>query len=692
MAYLAIQDFKYGMDRRRRRLSGVPGTLWKAENCVITRGGDVERARKFVSTFTLPSGTHGMWHLREQPYFFGSADLAASMPVGTQYQRLQSPASATMTKVLDAKTFNGALYVIAEYDDGNVHHFYDGTRVSDWDTVADSNADFETLADYMALKIDADDDVQALAYGTTIEITAEVAGTDFTISKSTVDNGGTNDQDITLTTVQANVAEVAEVQATGTVTITGGTRDPGINKIDDITVDGTSLFANPVNWILSNDDTAAAVVTEINNNTGVHGYTAAAVAAVVTITAAVGTGATENGYVVAEDIPGTSDVTVSTANMASGVTYVAPVAKVVTAAFSGTFEATDQFTITINGTDYVATPRGAATGTALYITLGRVYSPSGSVVRYCVIDDPTDWTTTTTSADAGFFSVATAAGDSERIVALTDYNTQTAIFTTQSIFIYTLSADDTENALSTVIRNTGTRSPQSVVPFGNRDVFYLNQSGVRSLQARDSSGAAQVDDVGTVFDTFVQDWLASAGDQAVQDAVGALEPRADQLFVAVANRIFVFSRYPTVKIAAWSYISPGFTVSAMLRANRRLYVRGGDTVYVYGGAGGDTWPDAAELTVTIETPFMSAQGEADIKRIAGYDQGAENAWTVTLLPNPDDDTEEESIGVVSGTTYHKPHIHAQGRSSHFALKLTCAKAGRASLDSVAIHFEREEQR
>lgn len=691
MAYLAIQDFKYGMDRRRRRLSGVPGTLWKGENCVITRGGDVERARKFVSTFSLPAGTFGMAHLREQPYFFGSADLAASMPVGTQYQRLQSPASAAMTKVLDVKTFDGALYVIAEYDDGNVHHFYDGSRVTGWDTVADSNADFETLADYLALKIDADDAVRASAYGTTIEITAEVAGTDFTIAKSTVDNGGTNDQDITLTTVQANVAEVAEVQATGTVTVTGGTRSAGINKIDDITVDGTSLFANPVNWILSNADTAAAVVTEINNNTGTHGYTAAAVGAVVTITAAVGTGATENGNVVAADIPGTSDVTVSTANMASGVTYVAPVAKVVTAAISGTFESTDQFTITINGTDYVATPRGAATGTSLYITLGRVYSPSGSVVRYCVIDDPTDWTTTTTSSDAGFFSVATAAGDSERVVALADYNTQTAIFTTQSIFIYTLSANDTENSLSSVIRNTGTRSPRSVVAFGNRDVFYLNESGVRSLRARDSSGAAQVDDVGTVVDQFVQEWLTSAGDQVARDAVATLEPRADQLFVAAGTRVFVFSRYPTAKIAAWTYLSPGFTVSDMMRANRSLYVRGGDTVYIYGGRDGDTWPAANELPVTVETPYMSAEGEADIKKITGYDQGAENSWTVKLLPNPEDDTEEISVGVVHGTTYAKPDIHVPARTSHFALKLTCAKAGRASLDSLAIHFEKVRQ-
>ena len=58
MAYLSISDFKYGMDRRRERVAGTPGSLWTLENAHITRGGDMERCRKVVpaSAFRIPEG------------------------------------------------------------------------------------------------------------------------------------------------------------------------------------------------------------------------------------------------------------------------------------------------------------------------------------------------------------------------------------------------------------------------------------------------------------------------------------------------------------------------------------------------------------------------------------------------------------------------------------------------------------
>src|SRR5690606_24112080 len=117
----------------------------------------------------------------------------------------------------------------------------------------------------------------------------------------------------TVTNVQANVAEVQEVRATGTVQITGGTSSPGVNQIDSVTVDGAELLSNPVDWVSSDDATANALAVEINNNAHVHGYQASASGATVTLTAPVGEGSSVNGYVVAAVTGG--DVTATTANM-----------------------------------------------------------------------------------------------------------------------------------------------------------------------------------------------------------------------------------------------------------------------------------------------------------------------------------------------------------------------------------------
>src|SRR3546814_12010142 len=69
--YLLIEDFKLGLDRRRSRETGVPGSLWTLVNAHITRGGEIERMKKPVPAYTLPSGTFGM--APDRLTVFGSA-------------------------------------------------------------------------------------------------------------------------------------------------------------------------------------------------------------------------------------------------------------------------------------------------------------------------------------------------------------------------------------------------------------------------------------------------------------------------------------------------------------------------------------------------------------------------------------------------------------------------------------------
>src|SRR5690606_14267981 len=173
-------------------------------------------------------------------------------------------------------------------------------------------------------------------------------------------------------TVQANVVEVPEVRAEGTVEITGGSASPGVNRVISVEVDGVELLSQPVDWVQSNEATANALSVEINNNAHVHGYRADASGAEVTITAPVGAGATANGYVVAVTTAG--DVTATTSNLSGGVTYVAPQAKVVTVTISASnladsFDAS--WTITLNGVDYKTTGMASATGRVAFVHKSR---------------------------------------------------------------------------------------------------------------------------------------------------------------------------------------------------------------------------------------------------------------------------------------------------------------------------------
>src|SRR5260370_42363689 len=112
MGSIFLTDHKYGMDRRRERVAGVPGTLWNAKNVQISRGGEIERPKRFTPTYTLPAGqTFGLAALRGQIYTFGSlAPGSVTMPHGVEYPQCAAPTGAAMTSVLDVKTPNGPLY------------------------------------------------------------------------------------------------------------------------------------------------------------------------------------------------------------------------------------------------------------------------------------------------------------------------------------------------------------------------------------------------------------------------------------------------------------------------------------------------------------------------------------------------------------------------------------------------------
>ena len=117
-----------------------------------------------------------------------------------------------------------------------------------------------------------------------------------------------------LCTISAASASVtAEVLATGTVTLTGGTS----GSVGPITVNGVDVLGGvTVAFDSTLTQTAADIATQINRAKTAPEYTATSAGAVVTISALPGTGASVNGYVVSAT---TSTITATTANPSGGV-------------------------------------------------------------------------------------------------------------------------------------------------------------------------------------------------------------------------------------------------------------------------------------------------------------------------------------------------------------------------------------
>ena len=707
MSYLVIDDFKLGMDRRRSRVAGTLGALWLGINGHITRGGDFERRKKFVRSVALPASTIGLAVVDNHLHTFGSGPTPTGMPPNVQYERLQHPGTAQLEAILDWTAFDGELYAVAEFSNGDVYHYYNASRVTAWDTISAAVAtSLAYPARRLAEKIDRNPYFSATASGAVITITASRAGTAFTVSASTVNNLGTNDQAIALATIQANIEEGAEIAASTTVTITGGTSNPGTNRVASFTINGVDILDGAtVDWQSSNAATAAALADAINAATSTPEYTASAVGPVVTISAANGTGSAPNGYPVVVGTGG--DVTVSVSgNLAGGTDSATATAQVVTATLSGTLDLDDEWEIELTtDVDGVSTPyqfrtttRAGGMGVTCLTFQQKVYSATASLLYYSTVQDPTSWSGT----GSGFNNMADQNEGSEPLTAVQEYQGKLAIFSQNHIRVWTIDVDPDNNKLDQTVPNTGTPAPQSVVPYGNIDVFYLSRSGVRSLRARDSSNAPAVNDIGVAIDEFVQDYLDSyLNEQEVYDARAIIEPRDGRYWLALGRRIYVLSFFQGTKINAWTYYDlddeipnngndPQATINDMVVLGRKVYLRAGDDILLYGGENGETYPDAGEAVTELHTPFLAAKSPATIKSLYGFDIGCEGEWAVDLLPNPARESVTIRAGVFNKPTFSQGAIVVQCPAAMFAVKAVCAKAGYARIANMAVHYRNAE--
>ena len=682
MPYLVIEDFRAGQDSRKSKASAPTGALRRLTNAHIDRGGAIEKRKAFVSTYALPANTFGMANIGGALYVFGSI-ATPTMPSGVSNQRLQHPSASAMTAVLQVEIFNGLPYVIASFADASIHHFYNGTRVSDW---------------Y---------DGRARGY---FDVTAGSAS--------------------------------AGTAASTTITITGGTSNPGTNKVSSITIGGVEVLGAAVNWVTSHDATATAVAAQIASYTSSPEWTATANGAVVTITKSV-TGAAGNGLAVV--VTNGGDVTNSgAADTAGGVdpnsiegilvdgvevlgarvlwttTNTATAAAIVTQINSHTsspeYTATNienrvfilaaaaagagpngfEVAVSVLGnvtTANVTALEGGTAAAGTYTpgrscrTLGtKMYVVSGSNLHFSKIADPTKYNSD--QVGAGFINMATHAAGSETLIGIEAFLSYAAIFSAEAIQIWTLKADEDENEKAQVIKNAGTSAPRSIVGYKNGDVVFLGSDGIRSLRsAGDVSSTATVFEVGTAIDPQVNDHVSGLSASLVERAVSIVEPVDKRLWVSIGNRVFVFTYFSGAKISAWSEYLPGFTISDLAVVGTRLYARSGDTIYLYGGAANDTY-DASE--VTVELPFVDGKTVATWKRWTAYDADLAGTWDLSIATDTGQEDTYEEIATVTGVTYGELRAAFDSESSHVAPKLVSAKAEYARISSLILHYQQED--
>ncbi len=714
MAYMRISDFRSGIDTRRPAYAAEPGTLQECVNGVISRGGDIERRLPFVPMFQLPKGTHGLYGVGSRLYVFGS-DPTIKAPAGVVYQFLQPAESFECTNVLDVDTFNGLPYVIASFADGSVHHYYDGVRVKDWETLADTDGDLPLLAEYFADQIDSHPEFIANAQGDTITIRAVDPSRVFNVSTETKGHGtatplpsGASVSVVTTSggplnpapaatappqsqmkvkNVQTFVAEVPPIGPVGAFKISGP-YDWGHNLITAIKVNGENILARPIAWQHGMMSTFIGQTPAIDQ-TKYAGWYFQPMSTTVRLHAPDKTGLTYENAVIEVDLdPALTYTKVHDMQGGAGVVPVVPQIETVT--FEGDFDAKDHFKIDIDGEEFVARGSTPAMATSIKTFQSKMYAAAGRKLRFSAIDQPTDWTTE--KDGAGFIQFANQDSHSERLVGLEEYQGKLAVFARHAIQIQEVDPDPKLNRLINTLNNTGSTAARSIVNFGNSDVFYLSDSGIRSIRARSVTDSAYSADVGVAIDRTLIEYLQGLDEQTIHKAVATIEPTHGRYLIAINGKIFCYSFFPGSDIKAWTMWEPGFAVEMFALFDRVLYCRSGDTIYALGGLSGRDLPEeAGEIELKVTLPYLTGGRDATIKRLTGIDMAMKGEWHAKCLIDPNDESVATGEVLLHLITYGYGRVGMEAVTSHIAPALRCDSAGEVSLSNLAIHYEQGEE-
>lgn len=481
----------------------------------------------------------------------------------------------------------------------------------------------------------------------------------------------------------------------------GSLTDGVLNGIRSITVDGIEALGKTIFWNSSNTDTMNAIVNQINTYTSTTEYNATVSESKVVMTGTAGSGKSLNGHQIVITTAGDVVASGITA-FDGGVDAVAANSKKYTITLGGTFTPGKTATITVTPTldpnnpiYFGATRVGISNPKALLTFKTKEHIISGSTLFFSGVNQPTKWGFNGTGA--GFINLSNNSGGNEVLTGLALYQGRLAAFARRTVQIWAIDPDPANNVQGQVLSNTGAIGAKSIISIGEIDIFYLSDSGVRSIRARDASNAAIVNDVGTPVDNLILTDLSALTDDEKTKCPCIIEPIDGRYWLAIGSKIYVYSYFPGSQVAAWSTYEPGFEPEHFTTKDGRVYVRpkrgtdGTDpnieTIYLYGGDSGTEYDDSE---VEVVLPYLDGGKPAHMKTLGGIDMTCEGYWKVYIGMDPLATSARDLIATVNQPTFSLGRIMAAGQGTHVGVRLVNNTSGYARLANLIAHFDLNE--
>lgn len=187
---------------------------------------------------------------------------------------------------------------------------------------------------------------------------------------------------------------------------------------------------------------------------------------------------------------------------------------------------------------------------------------AGTIWYFSAIGQPTVFNDLNAVGN-GFIDQAAYFSTPEVLKALAPYQGKIAVFGRTGIPIWQTSADPAAYRREQTLRVEGTFAGQSVQPLGELEIFYLHDSGIRSIRSRETTLSAFPDDIGSPLDVTIVAALQGATEAEREAACSVVNPESKRYWLYLDGNIYVFSSFPTAKVSAWSVYKPTYQQAAV---------------------------------------------------------------------------------------------------------------------------------
>lgn len=325
----------------------------------------------------------------------------------------------------------------------------------------------------------------------------------------------------------------------------------------------------------------------------------------------------------------------------------------------------------------------------------KLYLVDGRNLRFSAVGDADNFAGT----GSGIIDVAQQDTGSTELVGIEQYYSYLALLARNAIQVWQMDVDPAKNSLVQVLGNIGLVAPNAAAKYGNGDVLFLSDTGIRSIRARDSSNAAVLNDIGSPIDPRIAAKRATLTPEIADTITALVDPLSGHFWLVWGSEIFVLAYYPNSKVSAWSTFLPNIAVDYTINANSRIAFRSGNELFVYGSvdpSGNPFDPNVPIGTsaalydasaVEVELPPIDCGKPTTTKKWQAIDVACEGSWRVYVNPDPGQPNAWTLVATVGGSTYMEGQIPVGMQSTHLAVKLVSTSMGKATLSRVAVHFD-----